>query len=92
MQNLKRLREAKGLTQTQLAEAAQCNQATISKMERGEGNATLDLVARIARALDVAPVELFSYSEAEQRYLEAFRNASPEKQRAVLVLLQGGSE
>jgi len=92
MQNLKRLRQAKGITQTQLAEAAQCNQATISKMERGGGNATLDLVARIARALDVAPVELFSYSEAEQRYLEAFRSASPEKQRAVLVLLQGGSE
>ena len=92
MENLKRLREGRGLTQTQLADAAQCNQATISKLERGTGNATMDLIARIAKALDVAPVELFSYSEAEQRYLEAFRGASPEKQRAVLVLLQGGSE
>lgn len=92
MENLKRLRQAKGLNQTQLAEAAGCNQATVSKLERGSGNPTLTLIARIARALDVAPVELFSYTEAEQRYLEAFKSASPEKQRAVLVLLQGDGE
>ena len=92
MQHLTRLRDAKNLTQTQLAERVGCNQATISKLERGKGNATLDLVARIAHALDVSPVELFGLEEAEQRYLSAFKAASPAKQRAVLLLLEGDPE
>ena len=91
MKNLARIRKAKGLTQTQLAEAANCNQATISKIEKG-GNYTLELAGRIASALNVPPVELFGVSELESRYLSAMRAASPERQRAVLLLLEGEDE
>ena len=88
MNNLARIRRARGLTQTQLAEAVGCNQATISKIEAG-GNYTLSLADRIATALRVSAVELFGVSELEQRYLDALRNASDERRRAVLLLLEG---
>lgn len=91
MKNLQTLRRSRGMTQTQLAEAAGCNQATISKIEKG-GNYTLALAERIATVLRVAPVELFGVSELEQRYLSALRAASPEKQRAILLLLEGSDE
>lgn len=67
-----------------------CNQATISKLERGGGkkNATLDLVGKIADALDVTPVELFGLPEVDQRLLDALRSAPPERRQAILLLLQ----
>jgi transcriptional regulator with XRE-family HTH domain len=89
MQHLSRIRKAKRLTQTRLAEAAGCNQATISKLERGDKNVTLDLIERIARVLGVAPWELFGIDELRQRYLSALERASPAKRQAVLMLLEG---
>lgn len=91
MKNLARIRKKAGMTQTQLAEAAACNQATISKIERG-GNYTMEIANRIARVLRVDPVELFGVEELEQRYLHALRNASPERRNAVLLLLEGDDE
>lgn len=88
MKNLGRIRKSKKLSQTTLAEMVQCNQATISKIENG-GNYTYELATRIAAALGVSPVELIGASDLEQRYLAALRNASPAKQRAVLLLLEG---
>lgn len=92
MQNLSRLRKARGMTQTQLAEAAACNQATISKLERGDKNATLDLIERVAHVLGVAPWELFGIDEMHQRLMEAIRGANPSKRQAVLLLLEGLDE
>jgi len=92
VKNLRHIRTQRGLTQTQLAEAAGCNQAAIAKIEKGGKNVTLDLAGRIAAALNVPVVDLFGVSEIEQRYLNAFRAASPARQRAVLVLLEGDSE
>lgn len=88
MKNLSRIRKAKGLNQSQLAEMAGCNQGTISKIEKGKANATLRLAEKIADVLEVEPVELFGLAELQQRYMMAFNNASPIKQRAVLALLE----
>lgn len=92
MENLKRIRKDRGLTQVQLAEAAGCNQATISKMEKGDKNATLDMVERIAKVLKVEPWELFGIDDLRQRYLDALSRASEDKKRAVLLLLEGDQE
>ena len=51
--NVYRLRAAAGLTQLQLAEAAQMKQPRIAEIERGDGNPTLLTITRIALALGV---------------------------------------
>ena len=89
MQHLKRLRMARQLTQAQLAQAVGCNQGTISKLERGGKNVTLEMIERIARRLDVEPWELFGIDGVRQRYLEALSRAPAAKREAVLLLLEG---
>ncbi|MBR9765316.1 MAG: helix-turn-helix transcriptional regulator [Rhodobacteraceae bacterium] len=86
MENLKLIRQERKLTQAELAEMVDCNQATISKIEKG-GNYTHDLAIKIARALQVPLTDLFSISEVEAKYLEALRKADPARRDAVLLLL-----
>jgi transcriptional regulator with XRE-family HTH domain len=52
-QQLKTIREAKGLSQAQLAEKAGCHHFTISKLERGEQEPAWPLVIALASALGV---------------------------------------
>jgi transcriptional regulator with XRE-family HTH domain len=58
--NVRKLRLSLGMTQADLAVEAETRRALISDIERGETNATLDSVVRIAVALGVEPVELLS--------------------------------
>lgn len=54
-QNLKKLREAKGLSQEKLARLADVANNTIVKIESGKNsNPTLDTVKKIAEVLDVS--------------------------------------
>jgi transcriptional regulator with XRE-family HTH domain len=57
--NVRKLRLSLGMTQSDLADRAEIRQALISDIERGETNATLDSVVRIAMALGIEPAELF---------------------------------
>ncbi|MBR0950333.1 helix-turn-helix domain-containing protein [Bradyrhizobium canariense] len=56
--NVRELRLAVGLSQGELAERAGTRRALISDIERGETNATLDTIVRIALALRVETHEL----------------------------------
>jgi transcriptional regulator with XRE-family HTH domain len=56
LQAIKRLRKAKGLTQGQLAEIADIDQARISKIEAGTANVEAATLTAIASALDVEVV------------------------------------
>lgn len=56
--NLRRLRLAAGLTQEQLAEAADVTDATISRIERGRFSPSHDLLERLAQGLGVDPSDL----------------------------------
>ena len=85
MQNLARLRKARGLTQQQLADATSVNQATISKIEKGRGNPTLDLIERIAAVLHIHPSELFSRDVLEQRVVDALHNLKDDRAREAAV-------
>lgn len=58
--NLRRLRTARGVSQESLAADTGIDRAYISTLETGQGNATVDLLERIARALDVDLVEFFA--------------------------------
>lgn len=87
MKNLTAIRKAKGLSQTELAEAVGIKQATVSRIEKGVNNPSLDVAERIALALGVNVVELFGLPELEQTVLQKFREASPERRAALLTLL-----
>jgi transcriptional regulator with XRE-family HTH domain len=58
--NVWSLRETKGLTQQQLAEAAKMKQPRIVGIERDEANPTLLTISRIAFALGVKASELLA--------------------------------
>ncbi len=56
---VRRLREERGLTQAQLAEAAELSATYLGIIERGENVPTLTVILQLATALDLHPMELF---------------------------------
>lgn len=56
------LRRRRGLTQEQLAELSEVSPEYISKIERGAASPSFTVIALIARALRVQPVDLFDFS------------------------------
>lgn len=56
MSELKRLREAKGLSQVELSKLARVPAETISRLERGRRRARFSTRRKLSRALDV-PIE-----------------------------------
>jgi transcriptional regulator with XRE-family HTH domain len=56
--NLRRIRLACGLTQTEVAVSAGVTRAHINRLENGAYNARLDTVRKLAMALAVEPLEL----------------------------------
>jgi transcriptional regulator with XRE-family HTH domain len=59
-------RRAAGLTQARLAEKIDVQPETISRIETGKMTASLDLLARIADALDLGLHELFRAHEKDK--------------------------
>ena len=57
---IRELREARSLTQEQVAEKAGINGKYFGGLERGEANLTLSTIDKIATALDVPVTELFA--------------------------------
>lgn len=57
--NVRRLRQAKGLTQEQLAVDSGIDLTYAGGIERGKRNPSLEVLVRIAAALDVGLRELF---------------------------------
>ena len=56
--NLRRLRHAKGLSQDDLAYEAEVSRSYLSQLEKGAFYASLKIVDKLARVLDVEPAEL----------------------------------
>ncbi len=56
--NIRQLRQAKGLSQEQLAELTGLHRTYIGGVERGERNIGLLNLVRVARALSVTPANL----------------------------------
>lgn len=58
--NVKRLREAKGLSQEELAHQADMHRTYLSGIERGRRNPTVTVLERLAKPLGVSAGELVS--------------------------------
>jgi transcriptional regulator with XRE-family HTH domain len=56
--NLRRLRNAKGLSQESLAYDADVNRTYVSKLETGASYAGLEIIGKLAAVLEVEPAEL----------------------------------
>jgi transcriptional regulator with XRE-family HTH domain len=85
-ENLRRLRQAAGLNQTTLAEAAGISRRTIINLEAGEANISLSGLDRLAEALGVTFVDLVSAPSASTRRLDAvaWRGTAPESEAVLL--------
>ena len=58
--NLRRARAERGLTQEELADLAGINRNYVGMIERQENSPTVDMIERLATALDVDPISLLS--------------------------------
>src|SRR6185436_11336966 len=65
--NIKQLREARGLTQQQIAKLAGVPRATWAHLESGDANPTLGVLHKAAGALQVSIEELISSPRAACR-------------------------
>ncbi len=84
---IRELRAARSWSQDTLALAVGCAKPTISDLERGNMQLTVDWMRKIAWALDVTPADLLnlddhpmSLSPAERELIERLREATPEQQ------------
>ncbi len=71
--NLRYLRERRGLTQDRLAKLAEIPRSTVALVETGSGNPTLNVLARLAGALQISLEELVSPPHSSSR---VFRNGA----------------
>lgn len=55
--NLRRLRQEKSVSQEELAHRAQVNRNYVGMLEREEYSASVDMLEKLALALEVDPVE-----------------------------------
>lgn len=87
--NVWSLREAKGLTQQELAHAAGMKQPRIAEIERGAANPTLLTLSRVAHALGVSADRLLAEPDEEVlANARAIANASGRARRSALDLMQ----
>ena len=68
---IKRLRESKKMTQTELAQRIDVSPKTVSKWETAKGLPDISLLASLAAALDVSVMELMSGNTVINRNLSA---------------------
>ena len=66
-QRLAAIRKARGLSQRQLADLLGTNREVVDYYERRATNPTLDLIHRVARALDVSVVDLLGFEASRPR-------------------------
>lgn len=69
--NIKAIREARGLSQQQIAKAAGIPRATWTHLESGAANPTLAVLIKVANALQVRLDELLAAPRAPARHLRA---------------------
>jgi transcriptional regulator with XRE-family HTH domain len=83
--NLISLRHVRGVTQQALAKSAGVPRSTVSNLESGDGNPSLSVLIRIARALDAPIDELLSPPRAKVRRWRAADLAARSRGRGVSI-------
>jgi XRE family transcriptional regulator, regulator of sulfur utilization len=82
--NIKQLREARGLTQHQMAKASGVPRPTWANLESGAANPTLQVLIKVASALQVSIEELVAPPRASARFFPAA--SLPVKQRGTVLI------
>ena len=82
--NIKQLREARGLTQQQMAKASSMPRPTWANLESGAANPTLAVLIKVASALQVSIEELVAPPRASARFFPAA--SLPLKQRGTVTI------
>lgn len=90
---IREFRAAKAMSQQQLADLIHVSKPTISELETGKMQLTVDYMRRIGRALDLAPAELLNFedqmivlSEQELSLVRQFRRADAVQREMILRL------
>jgi transcriptional regulator with XRE-family HTH domain len=65
--NLRRIRNAKGLSQDALAYEAEVSRSYLSQLEKGAFYASLRILGRLADVLDVEPAELLKLPATREK-------------------------
>ncbi len=63
--NVRIMRAKLGASQAQVAKSAQLSQAYVGKIERGQGNVTVAVLDKLAKALGTTPKQLLSQIELD---------------------------
>jgi len=66
-EKVRQLRQARGLSQEELAFKAGVHRTYLGGIERGERNPSLKNIAAIAKALDVSLRDLFSFGDLKSK-------------------------
>jgi transcriptional regulator with XRE-family HTH domain len=82
--NIKQLREARGLTQQQMARSSGVPRPTWANLESGTANPTLAVLIKVAQALQVSVEELIAPPRASARFFPAA--SLPVKQRGLVLV------
>ena len=67
-EKIKQIRMTKGLSQKSLADAMQCSEATISRIENGQLECSPEMLAAIKKVMGVENAPLFDYELTEYKY------------------------
>lgn len=86
------IRKRMGLTQMQVAEAAELSDRAYADIERGTVNMRMDTILRICRALHVTPDEIFTEDDEpadvrQEELLARLEACSPRDRETALELL-----
>ena len=90
LENIKRIRAEKGMTQKDVAEGADMLIPTYSRLERGQANPSLGSMYRVATALGVEVRDLLQPSEVKDRSIAEkleYINTLSESARGVIEIL-----
>ena len=84
--NVRQLRDARGMTQQQMARVSGLPRATWANLESGSANPTLGVLHRVAAALQVSLEELLAAPRAASRFHP--RGSLPERTRTDVMVRQ----
>ncbi len=82
--NVKALRETRGLTQSQMAKAAELPRPTWANLETGAANPTLSVLMKVAGALQVTLEELVGAPRASARLYRASELPQNKRGKAII--------
>lgn len=96
---IRELRTARDMSQQALGDAIGCSKMTISDLERGNQELTLEYMRRIARVMKVKPADLMldednpdRLTDQERMLIDDYRNSSDEKRELIMRVAEPPAE